>query len=138
MGRFFILKCRFRRECRLNSVDLLGLIAEAGDKHEALELGLLTFLPLLLAGVLYLVAESRVRSGAPMRLRWAAIVPLLFGAYLARVPLKDIGLESYRSFHNVSDRSAALHYASFFVPLGAAVLLAGWIIYQARRHQLEG
>jgi hypothetical protein len=116
---------------------LSSLLAEQGDKHNAPELAILIALPLFFAFVLYRVAKARVARGGPRTLLWSALVPLLVGAWLAYTPFSDVRTKSYLDFHSVTPRSVTLHYASFFVPIAAALLVAGLILYGNYREKME-
>lgn len=119
-------------------IDMNVFLAAAGDKHEAAELIVLMLVPMALSFVLWRVVESRILKGGSLTLRWASLIPLVFGVYLSSTPFMDIRDSQYRSFHSVSDRSESLHYASFFVPLAATLLLGGWVAWKVRQHKLEG
>lgn len=117
--------------------DLIDALSALGDKHEPVALFVLMLLPLVLGGALWWIIEQRIAHGAPARIRWGSVVPVVAGALLAMKPLKDVGNSSYRSFYTLSERSIGLHYASFFVPLAALLILVSWIIWRNREDRLE-
>ncbi|HXH61956.1 MAG TPA: hypothetical protein VNI20_11435 [Fimbriimonadaceae bacterium] len=116
---------------------LIDALAALGDKHNAMELATLIVVPIVLSAVLYRIAALRMAKGGPRAALWAAEVPLIFGVYLAITPLRDIRSESYRLYYSVTDRSIGLHYASFYIPLFAALALAGYIAYGYYREKME-
>lgn len=114
-----------------------SLLATEGDKHNAPELIVLVILPIVLAFFLYRFAKSRVERGAPRWQLCAALVPLLLGVFFAFAAYTDISDDNYRDFHFITPRSVILHYAAFFVPLAATVLVIGLIVYGAYRDRME-
>jgi hypothetical protein len=114
-----------------------SLLAEAGDKHSPIELGVLVLLPIILAFLLYRYAKGRVEAGAPRWQMWAALVPLVVGALLAYRAYLDVSDNSYREFHFLTQRAIMLHYASFFVPVAATLLTIGIILYGNHREKME-
>ncbi len=122
-------------------MDLAGLstslLAQDGEKHSAVALGVLVVLPLILSFLLFRYAKSRVAHGAPRWQLWLSLVPLLFGVYLAIQPLTDILKPSYRKFYFISPRSEILHYATFVTPCVAVLLVVGLILYMNHREKME-
>lgn len=116
----------------------LMLLAPPGEKHEALELGVLIALPVILALVLLRITSGRVANGAPAWQRWTSLVPLLVGIWLALDPFSDIqDVVVYRQFWEVSDQSAILHYVVIIVPCAATLGMIGYLLYAAHRERME-
>jgi hypothetical protein len=119
-------------------MNLHWIIADVGDKYEGPQLVALLLIPLVVSVVIYRLAKLRIDQGGPRWLKWISVLPLLVAAVLAFAPFQEISREDYRDFHMVSKRSAMLHYATFFVPIGGTLALAGLILYGNYRNKLEG
>jgi hypothetical protein len=119
-------------------MDLITLLAAEGEKHEGLELGLILAIPLIVTFIVLRVTKTWIDNGGPRWSSWLSLLPLLVGVALAYPAFRDISTDSYRDFHMVTDRSVMLHYASFFAPIGAIVILVGILLYGNYRRKLEG
>ena len=114
---------------------LTALAAAEGDKHEAPELLVLIVLPLVLSFILLRFAQRR-QGGATWQ-KWASLVPLVAGALMAIDPFGDVRTPSYIDFHDVTDRSSYLHYASLLVPCVAILAVVAYLLYDAHRERME-
>lgn len=106
-------------------------------KHEALELGVLLTLPLVLALALLWITSKRVANGAPAWQRWSSLIPLFVGIWRAWVPFSSIRDEFYLDYTNLSDRSEMLHYAVMIVPCVAALGMIAYLLYLRHRERME-
>ena len=114
---------------------LTVLVAAEGDKHKWPELAVLIVLPLVLSFILLRFAQRRERGAAWQK--WASLVPLVVGGLMALDPFGDIRTPSYRDFHDVSERSIYLHYASLLVPCAAILGVVAYLLYDAHRERME-
>lgn len=119
-------------------MDLIKLMAAEGEKHEALALGLILVLPLIVAYLILQFGKFKIDNGAPRWISWLALIPLAAGAALAYPAFVDVSNDNYRDFHMLSDRSVMLHYATFFTPLAAIAILVGALLYGSYRRKMEG
>lgn len=115
-----------------------SLLAAAEDKKfEALELGLLLFLPLILSVVLLKIINGRIKKGGSPMLRWASLIPLLVGCYRSFTPFMKILDDNYVDYNMVSERSEMLHYAAFIVPCVAVLGMIAYFFYAMHRERME-
>ncbi|MCW5935698.1 MAG: hypothetical protein KIT11_00120 [Fimbriimonadaceae bacterium] len=105
---------------------------------EPLELLARGFIPLILAYVIFSVCLRLEGRGLAKTVKWAAIIPLIVGAFLGIEPIAMIFNDpTYKDLYGGGNRTKFLHMSPVIVSVLGAIALVVWNKLKYRQHGVE-
>lgn len=111
----------------LGADHILNLLAQDSGQYEASTLGLIAFVPLLIAVILFWLGVKGHHAGKPAWIKWISLVPLAIGLIIGIAPMqKFYGDPLYKEYYGGTWKKGALHASGVILPIVGAIGLAVW------------